>query len=268
MRHIGLNEVERWASARMNQRASRQTGDRAYNIDLEVLRRILDYAVEHGFVLDNPDRRLKRRRLQKKPIVIPTKSQLTELLATMRRRGVNASADLIELLAYSGCRLSEVVGDSQLNKPPMKWGDIDFARKSFTITQSKNSEPRTIPLFPALEALLRRLQPIQDGKPAAETPVIGIRSAMTALKSASRKLNLPHFTHHSMRHFFCSNAIEAGVDFKAIAGWLGHKDGGLLVARTYGHLRDEHSAAMAKRMTFDAAASRLPGDHADPTPAG
>ena len=53
-----------------------------------------------------------------------------------------------------------------------------------------------------------------------------------------------------MRHFFCSNAIEAGIDFKVIAEWLGHKDGGILVARTYGHLRAEHSTAMAKRMTF------------------
>jgi len=30
------------------------------------------------------------------------------------------------------------------------------------------------------------------------------------------------------------------VDFKAIAGWLGHKDGGVLAAKTYGHLRNEH----------------------------
>jgi len=34
-----------------------------------------------------------------------------------------------------------------------------------------------------------------------------------------------------MRHFFCSNAIEIGVDFKTIAYWLGHTDGGVLVAR-------------------------------------
>ena len=39
-----------------------------------------------------------------------------------------------------------------------------------------------------------------------------------------------------------------------IAGWLGHKDGGVLVAQTYGHLRNEHSAAMAKRLTLDLAA--------------
>jgi site-specific recombinase XerD len=55
-----------------------------------------------------------------------------------------------------------------------------------------------------------------------------------------------------MRHYFCSNAIEAGIDFKVIAGWLGHKDGGILVAKTYGHLRDTHSFEMAKRMTNNA----------------
>jgi len=62
---------------------------------------------------------------------------------------------------------------------------------------------------------------------------------------------------HTMRHFSCSNAIEAGCDFKVIAEWLGHKDGGVLVAMTYGHLRSEHSAAMAKRLTFDAQSETL-----------
>ena len=55
-----------------------------------------------------------------------------------------------------------------------------------------------------------------------------------------------------MRHFFCSNCIEAGVDFLALSRWLGHSDGGVLVGKTYGHLRQEHSTAMAKRITFDA----------------
>ena len=42
------------------------------------------------------------------------------------------------------------------------------------------------------------------------------------------------------------------MDFKVIASWVGHKDGGVLVAKTYGHLRDTHSFEMAKRMTFSA----------------
>ena len=43
-------------------------------------------------------------------------------------------------------------------------------------------------------------------------------------------------------------AIEKNIDFKTIAAWVGHKDGGVLVAQTYGHLRDTHSMEMAKLM--------------------
>jgi integrase len=75
------------------------------------------------------------------------------------------------------------------------------------------------------------------------------------MQSACKKAGLPEFHHHSLRHFFVSNAIEQGVDFKTIAAWVGHKDGGMLVAKTYGHLRDTHSAEMAKRMTFNAGQS-------------
>jgi site-specific recombinase XerD len=99
----------------------------------------------------------------------------------------------------------------------------------------------------------------ERGEIAKEDRIFGFKDIRQALASACRRAGLPRFGHHALRHFFCSNAIEAGVDFKAIAGWLGHKDGGVLAAKTYGHLRNEHSAAMAKRMTFDAdAQSELP----------
>ena len=137
----------------------------------------------------------------------------------------------------------------------MRWEDIDFKKGQFTVTGgergTKNHEARTVPLFPALEALLVRLRN-RLGETTSSGRIIPIDSAKKAMASACRIAGLPCFTHHNLRHFFCSNAIEAGVDFKAIAGWLGHKDGGMLVAKTYGHLRDEHSAAMAKRMTFNA----------------
>jgi len=78
--------------------------------------------------------------------------------------------------------------------------------------------------------------------------VIPIKNAKKAMEAACKKADLPHFNHHSLRHYFVSNAIEKGIDFKVIAQWIGHKDGGILVAQTYGHLRDTHSFEMAKRM--------------------
>src|SRR3989441_223780 len=42
---------------------------------------------------------------------------------------------------------------------------------------------------------------------------------------------------------------EAG-DIQTVSRWLGHKDGGALAMKVYGHLRDHHSVAMAQKVTF------------------
>src|SRR5262249_29855409 len=153
---------------------------------------------------------------------------------------------------YSGMRLAEATA--------LLWRNVDFSRSSFTVTGgeqgTKNHEPRTVPLFPAMAEVLQRIQ--GDNVVDPSDRVIPISTAKTALARACDDPGIPDFTHHSMRHYFVSNAIEAGVDFKVIAGWVGHKDGGVLVAKTYGHLRDTHSFEMAKRMTFSAADSPPP----------
>ena len=242
-RRITKMMLEDWAETRR-----KEISARTFNYEREVLRRILDYALREGVILENPALVIKKLKSRKLPPVIPTKEQFRTLISTMREARADAlpAADLCEFLAYSGCRLGE--GAS------VCWGDIDFERKTFTVsggkTGTKNYEARVVPLFPALEKFLNRYLEELGGMPPPEETISQIKSAKKAMMAACQKAGLPHFTHHHLRHFFCSNAIEAGIDFKAIAGWLGHKDGGLLVAKTYGHLRDEHSTVMAQRMTF------------------
>jgi len=55
---------------------------------------------------------------------------------------------------------------------------------------------------------------------------------------------------HEFRHFFATTCIEAGVDIPTVARWLGHKDGGVLAMRVYGHLRQEHSFRQIKLVNF------------------
>jgi site-specific recombinase XerD len=252
VRSLTLREVERWATKR-----SGEVSARTYNVDLDVLRRILDYACKHGLILENPATGISRRKLSREKLVIPTKQQFCQLLQTMRTNEGDDSADLVEFLGYSGCRVAEAVGDSHEGKPPMLWGDVDFALKTFTVAGKGTGElgkSRTVPLFPPLERFLLDLKGTLPKSPRPTDRIFQVASARKALTTACRQLGFSHFTHHTFRHFFCSNCIEAGVDFKVIAGWLGHIDGGILVAKTYGHLRDVHSREMAKRITFDAAA--------------
>jgi hypothetical protein len=38
------------------------------------------------------------------------------------------------------------------------------------------------------------------------------------------------------------------VDIATVAIWLGHKDGGVLLMKTYGHIRDQHSLDSAAKL--------------------
>jgi len=247
VRSIGHSQFETWKIKR-----AAAVSARSFNYEREVLRRLFEYARSNvRIILDNPALDIKKRKVGKAELVIPTKEQFRKLVEMLRAEPrVRIAADCVEFLGYSGLRLGEAT--------QVCWRDVKFDSDSLLVTGgeqgTKNHEVRTIPLFPPLRRLLERLADERGG--TASDRLFPLDSAKTAIGTACEKAGLPHFGHHAMRHFFCSNAIEAGCDFKVIAGWLGHKDGGVLVAQTYGHLRNEHSTAMAKRLTFDLTESK------------
>jgi integrase len=240
VRKITTTDCERWLGARRTQISSG-----LLNNELGTLKMVLGYAVREGAIPNNLAEGLKRTKVSQAHIVIPTRAQFSSIVADLRERGSVAAANFVELLGFSGMRRHEVA--------ELRWKDVDFRAGQFTVTGgeqgTKNRQIRRVPLFPAMRLLLDRIRSERHTKP--EDRVMTILECHMSIGRACRRLKLPHmFNHHSLRHFFCSNAIEEGIDFRTIAGWLGHKDGGILVAKTYGHLREEHSDAMAARMKF------------------
>ena len=242
VRCITTKQLETWKI----QRGIRLSGQ-SWNIELETLSMLFRYAQkELRIILENPAETIKRRKAKHRKIYIPTKQQFTLLISALRSKQNNEAADFVEFLGYSGLRLGEA--------SEVHWHDVNFEANNLCVTGgekgTKNHEPRTIPLFPPLKRLLEEIYNKKQNI-LNSNRIFSLRSAKKSIASACIHAGLPSFSHHNFRHFFCSNCIEAGVDFKAIAGWLGHKDGGILVAKTYGHLRNEHSEAMALRVTFD-----------------
>lgn len=246
VRSIGIQQIEKWKIAR-----SGEIAPRTFNKELETLNHVLRYARDvKGLLLENPAEKIRSRKAAVAVVQIPGKDQFRALVAEIRKEPQavrSGAADFVEFLGYSGLRLGEAIA--------VQWCDVNFDLGTLLVTGgedgTKNHEARSLPLFSPLRRLLERMQHERKGVLKHDGRIFGFQHIRQALMSACKRAGLPHFSHHAMRHFFCSNAIEAGYDFKVIAGWLGHKDGGVLVARTYGHLRNEHSAAMAKRITFD-----------------
>src|SRR5664280_3161590 len=134
---VTMLDVERWAAKRIKERSLR-----TFNMELETLKLVFEYAMQHGILLDNPAAKIKRRKLSATKLEVPNRDQFKALLGEMRqcrkltaaRSESEAAENLVEFLAYSGCRLAEAVGDPHFGKPPMTWGDVDFALKVFTVT--------------------------------------------------------------------------------------------------------------------------------------
>ena len=82
--------------------------------------------------------------------------------------------------------------------------------------------------------------------------VMRVHEAQKSLDRGLDATSLPRITHHDLRHYFATICIESAVDIPTVAKWLGHKDGGALAMKVYGHLRNEHSLAAASRVSFAA----------------
>jgi integrase len=180
---------------------------------------------------------------------LPSRTQFVEFVKLIETSGaVQAKdcADLVRFLAFSGCRLSEAAN--------VRWNDVDWDKQELVVrgdpvTGTKNWEIRRVPMIPELIALLQGLRGKRQEEPP-EIPVLRVRECQRSMNRAAEILQMPRITHHDLRHLFATTAIESGIDIPTVSRLLGHKDGGVLAMRTYGHLRQEHAKAAVQKIKF------------------
>jgi len=125
------------------------------------------------------------------------------------------------------------------------------------VTGTKNWEIRRVPMIPDMRRLLERITSERGEKEFSTDPLMRVQECQGAINTACKKLGIARFTHHDLRHLFATRCIESGVDIPNVSRWLGHKDGGALAMKTYGHLRDQHSANMAQKVVFSEGATNI-----------
>ncbi|HWA08906.1 MAG TPA: site-specific integrase [Opitutaceae bacterium] len=244
-------------------KAIRGNSATSVNRAIDTLRRLMDIAVERGAIHTNPvnvkptEGRLKKKVTSKK-LVLPSSADVQRLYHAMENNGARGgwgieAADFCRFMNFSGCRVGEV--------PLVTWKCVDWEKKLVKVSGYKSeTSDRIIPLFPALEALLKKIierrkkaaQYATDGKAFIEPndPIFRITECQKTIDAACAKIGIPRITHHDFRHLFATTCIESGVDIQTVSRWLGHADGGALAMKTYGHLRQDHSQAQAAKVNF------------------
>lgn len=167
-------------------------------------------------------------------------------------RNAREFVDYLRFLSLTGAREKEALR--------VRWEDVDFERGFVTIgadADTKNREARHVDFNPALLAHLVEMKARRapDSSWLFPSPQRGERDAraMTFRESMLRvrtAAGMPTFGFHDLRHHFISFAVMSGVDFMTIAKWVGHKDGGVLIGKVYGHLSNEHARAQAAKLRF------------------
>jgi integrase len=206
---------------------------------------ILKYAADRGWC---EYRRVKR----------PTqpKGRTRWLTLAEADRLIEACSDhlrpLVIFLFYTGARLSEALY--------LDWRQVDFARGQVQFLETKNGDPRGVPLHARVLAELQALKHRQgevfrrpDGKPYARK-IDGGGQIKTAFKAACRRAGISDFTPHGCRHTWATWHYAEHRDLVALeqlGGWSDHR----MVLR-YTHVNVSHLAASIAALPWEKSGKR------------
>jgi integrase len=222
--------------------------NRTINLDVLALASCLRHAKDEGRIGTLPTEGWRPLKHVSPRRPLWTRDQIELVCAKARENGPEGEqlADYLLLLAYSGARRNEGLN--------LRWNDVDWHRSIVSFTATKYSRPRHVDLNPALAQHLQNLLERRRGtrwlfqcprNPDCHTAPEAMQRSLERARAAA---GLPDFCLHDLRHYFISTCVMAGVDYMTTARWVGHKDGGVLIGKVYGHLNDEHTKKMAARL--------------------
>ena len=237
LKSISAGQIELWLAARRS-----NFKNATYNEYARFIRHVFELAVKLRALPASPAEEIKGLKIETPIRITPTWEEFQQIVTAIRSQKYSDTAqdtaDLVEFMGLSGAGTAECAN--------LKGEHIHFASNRITLYRQKTDTGFSIPIFPQLLPFLKRLEAknnLTNGK-----SVFRVASPKKALAAACERLEFPAYSPRSLRRCFITRAIELGVDFKTIASWQGHRDGGVLIAKTYSHLRNEHSDAMALRL--------------------
>jgi integrase len=124
----------------------------------------------------------------------------------------------------------------------LRWVDVDSVNKLITVRDSKNKEPRRIPMNPTLTKLLQEIK-IDAHGPYVFSHQVGkehkpYKTIRKPWLKALEKAKITDFRFHDLRHTFASRLVMAGVDLVTVKELLGHKS--IDMTMRYSHLSQDH----------------------------
>ena len=229
------------------------------NLIITVVQNSLKSAFICGEIKEYLANRVKRPKLRQKDIScfnLIEQRKIEQAILT----GKNEKMLGIVLCLYTGLRIGELLA--------LTWADLDLSKGIITVNKTCHdgkvgdkhfgritNEPKTesskrkIPIPKQLILILREKKKDKESRYVIEGngKPLTIRSYQRSFESLLKKLQIEHKGFHSLRHTFATRALETGMDVKALAEILGHKNAAITLNR-YVHSLMEHKQEMMNRL--------------------
>ncbi len=203
----------------------------------------LSYAVsEKEWLEKNPCRNVKKFAEDKGRVRFLSDDERTRLLDACR-----FNADL-----YLAVILSLTTGGRQSEIMEIRWGQIDFKKKTISLEKTKNGDARILPLvgeaFMLLQerAKVRNLHDDQIFPPTAAARKAKCLDLRVPWKNALQSASIQDFHWHDLRHTAASYLAMSGVSLVELARLLGHRTLSMVVR--YSHLSSDHIVATGEKL--------------------
>ena len=221
----------------------RKRSDATVNRYHAVLSAVYQHALRRrwGWVKRNPCREVERGQETPGRRRWLDDGERDRLLQACRESAWPGLYPLVLLALSAGARRGELLG--------LRWQDVNLKAGRAILHDSKNSEPRVLPLVkPVREALAKLPRQIDSGLlfPSLTNPEkpYGIYKVWWAALQAAQ---VSDFRFHDLRHSCASYLAMNGASAVEIADVLGHKT--LAMVRRYSHLADSHKSDLLERVT-------------------
>ena len=239
---LPIGEVDRSRVAKFHY-GLRET-PQAANASVRILSRMFSLAEAWELVPPgrNPCRAVRRyKEIRRERFLTP--DEYRELGRVLKEAEADGSARpsaiaALRLLMLTGCRKNEIV--------QLKWDDVDRVAREFRLSDTKTGT-RTVPLTPAVEAVLDRI-PCDGDSPwviagkKGGAHLVNVDAVWNRLRA---KAGLEDVRIHDLRHSWASRALALGESLSMIGKLMGH--GQVATTARYAHLaRDTEKASAAK----------------------
>jgi len=167
-----------------------------------------------------------------------SKAEISRLLAKCPKH----LQEIVEVALHTGMRRGELFN--------LKWRDI--AGRFIYLTETKNDEPRQIPINKKLAEILKRIKLRQWRVGLQSEHVFTYRgnnisdTVKTAFGAAVKRAGILDFRFHDLRHTFASHYIMRGGSIGALQKILGHKS--VNMTMRYAHLSNEFARNEIERL--------------------